>query len=666
MQAARRRSCSCREPSNHFPLIPGAMQRKIYLNMQTLAEAQRLFWSRFSGCLTEEEEIDSRRAAGRITARPVVARLSSPSFHSAAMDGLAVSAEQTFGASDDNPLTLDIAGGQAVPINTGHPLPGDKDAVIMIEHVLMSADGRQAIIRSPVYPWQHVRKVGEDIVATELLFPTSHRITPADVAALLTAGCPTVLVRRRPRITIIPTGSELVEPDPSGAPPPAGRTIESNSAVLACLAAEAGAVAEVTPIIADEYDEIKQHLLAAVRGPADLVVINAGSSAGSADYTAGIIAELGEVLVHGVTMMPGKPTILGMIDNKPVVGNPGYPVSAILSFEQFVLPLLARMQGAEPAEPARITARLARDLPSRAGIEEFRRMITGRIRDEFVTLPLKKGAGAITTLTRANSMLRISASSEGETRSSRVAVELLRPLAEINKTILCTGSHDLCLDLLHDFLKRRTPSYPLASTHVGSLGGIMAVRDNMTHIAGSHLLDPESGTYNTSYVRRYLPGRDIALITLVHRQQGFMVRRGNPKQIRAIGDLLRDDVTFINRQAGSGTRVLLDCELEKHGLDSDRINGYAAEEYTHMAVAVAVLSGKADAGLGILAAARALDLDFVPVTEERYDLLIPADFLDLPMIRALLEIINAAPFRQAVEKMGGYSCRETGQRITID
>ncbi|MFP7753123.1 molybdopterin biosynthesis protein [Thermodesulfobacteriota bacterium B35] len=640
------------------------MQRTIYLDMRSLEEAQRLFWSRFADHLTAEEEIDSRRAAGRITSRPVVARLSSPSFHSAAMDGLAVRAEDTFGASDDMPLTLDIASGQAVPINTGHPLPDDKNAVIMIEHVLMSADGRHATIRAPVYPWQHVRKVGEDIVATELLFPTSHRLSPADVAALLTAGCATVTVRRQPLVTIIPTGSELVDLTPEATVPP-GRTIESNSAVLAGLAVRAGALPRVMPIIADEYDDIRHHLLAAVRSDADMVVINAGSSAGSADYTARIIAELGEVLVHGVTMMPGKPTILGVVENKPVVGNPGYPVSAILSFEQFVMPLLARMQGTELAKPPRISARLARDLPSRAGIEEFRRMITGRIGNEFVTLPLKKGAGAITTLTRANTMLRIPGSSEGEIRSSRVEVELLRPLAEIEKTILCTGSHDLCLDLLHDFLKRHDPPYPLASTHVGSMGGIMAIRDNMTHIAGSHLLDPQSGSYNTTYIRQYLGDRDIALVTLVHRQQGFMVPRGNPKNIRSTEDLLRDDVTFINRQAGSGTRVLLDHELEKNDIDAERIKGYSAEEYTHMAVAVAVLSGKADAGLGILAAARALELDFVPLTEERYDLIIPAPFLDLPMIRALLGIVVSGPFRKAVEAMGGYSCRDTGQQQRI-
>lgn len=639
------------------------MKRKIYLNMQSRQEAQRLFWSRFRNRYTEPEQIGSREAAGRITAEPVRARLSSPSFHSAAMDGLAVMAADTFGAADDNPLTLDIAAGQAVMINTGHPLPENTDAVIMIENVLLSDDGTKGIIRAPVYPWQHVRKVGEDIVATELLFPTHHKLTPPDVAALLTAGCPSVLVRKQPRVTIIPTGSELVDLDQDGTPPPPGKTIESNSAVLAALAQNSGALPTVTPIIADDFDSIQNNLLKAVRSGTDMVIINAGSSAGSADYTVQVIEELGEVLVHGVTIMPGKPTILGIIEGIPVVGNPGYPVSAILSLEQFVLPLLARMQGMEPEYPKKIPAVLARDLPSRSGIEEFRRMITGRIHDHFVTVPLKKGAGAITTLTRANSMLRIAASSEGEPGNSRVEVELLRPEEDINKTILCTGSHDLCLDLLHDFLKKSDPAYPLASTHVGSLGGIMAVKNNMTHMAGSHLLDPETGNYNTSYLKRYLADRKITLITLVHREQGFILQKGNPRQIRTINDLVRDDVTFINRQTGSGTRVLLDYELDKKELDSDEIRGYDYEEYTHMAVAVAVLSGKADAGLGILAAARALDLDFIPVTEERYDLIIPTSFLELPMIRQVRAIIESRDFKERVERMGGYSTRETGQIV---
>jgi len=467
-------------------------------------------------------------------------------------------------------------------------------------------------------------------------------------------------VRKRPHVTLIPTGTELVDLQETPDPPP-GKTIESNSAVLAALARQAGAEVTVTSIIADDYENIKKHLLAAVESDTDVVVMNAGSSAGSADYTVQVIGELGEVLVHGVTIMPGKPTILGVINNKPVIGNPGYPVSAIISFEQFTLPLLQMLQGLPITPPPTAEALLARDIPSKGGIEEFRRMITGQINDHLVTVPLKKGAGAITTLTRANSILRIPASSEGVTRGSKVELELLRPRRQIENTILCTGSHDLCLDLLHDFLKQTSP-YPLASTHVGSLGGIMAVRDNMTHMAGSHLLDPATGEYNVSYLDQYLPQKNIALITLVHRQQGLMVKPGNPKNIRSITDLLRHDVNFINRQAGSGTRVLLDHELHRVDIDPDAINGYDEEEYTHMAVAVSVLSGKADAGLGILAASRALELDFIPITEERYDLIIPEAFLELPSITRALEIISTKAFQTKVEAKGGYSTRQTGNR----
>lgn len=641
------------------------MKRKIYLKMHTLAEARSLFLDRFAGFRTGEEEIGSREADGRVTSRPVVARFSAPSYHAAAMDGLAVMASDTFGASDDQPLTLRLDTRQAVAVNTGHPLPEGKDAVVMIEHVLLRGGDQEAVLRAPVHPWQNVRKVGEDIVATELLFPTHHLLRPADIGALLTAGCPRVWVRKRPRVVIFPTGSELVTADNLAQPPAPGAIIEANTGVLAALVARAGGAPTVAPIIADDYETIKEHLLAAASSDADMVVINAGSSSGSADYTVRLIEELGEVLVHGVTIMPGKPTILGVIAGKPVIGNPGYPVSALISCEQFIQPLLARMQGMEQEEPRKINAVLGKSLPSAGGIEEFRRMITGRIGDQFVCVPLKKGAGAITTVTRANTILRIPAASEGHAKGDRVELEQLRPLDQIARTILCTGSHDLCLDLIHDCLKQGDPAYPLASTHVGSLGGIMAIRDGMTHIAGSHLLDPATDTYNTPYLKQYLADRDVALITLVHREQGFMVPAGNPKGIRGVRDLARDDVTYINRQAGSGTRVLLDYELSRAGLNADSIRGYGNEEYTHMSVAVAVLSGKADAGLGVMAAARALQLDFIPVTEERYDLIIPREFLVLPGIQRLLEIINTVAFKERVEKMGGYSTRETGREVDL-
>ena len=642
------------------------MKRKIYLHMTSREEAQRLFWSRFADRRTETEDIPPRQAVGRVTAGPIVARFSSPSFHAAAMDGLAVRAEDTFGAADDAPRTLRLDTGEAVMINTGYPLPPDKNAVIMIENVLLGDDNREAVIRAPVYPWQHVRKVGEDIVATELLFPTGHQIRPADVAALITGGCATVPVRRRPRVVIVPTGSELVRLEDFTEAVPPGKTVESNSAALAGLAVQAGAEVEVTPIISDEYDSIRNQLATLVDSEADLIVINAGSSAGSADYTVQIIEELGEVLVHGVTIMPGKPTILGAIGGKPVLGIPGYPVSAIIAMEQFVLPLLARMQGVHLPDQEQVQAVLAKDLPSPSGIEEFRRVVVGRIGSGFVAVPLKKGAGAITTLTRANGILRIDASFEGEKHGRPVVIDLLAPQAQVERTILCTGSHDLCLDLLGDFLRINDPAYPLASTHVGSLGGIMALKQGMCHIAGSHLLDPEDGSYNTTYLRRYLPGRDIRLLTLVHRQQGFIVPKGNPKGITGIRDLFAAGIRFINRQAGSGTRVLLDFELSRHGLDGDDIDGYDQDEYTHMAVAVAVLSGKVDVGLGIKSAANALGLDFVPLVEERYDLLIPGELFETPMIQAVRTVIDMPRFKERVERMGGYSTRATGTLIPME
>ena len=636
------------------------MKRKIYLQMRSRAEARQLFLDRFADRRTEAETVAARSACGRVTAGPVSARFSSPSFHSAAMDGLAVRAEDTFGASDECPLTLRLDNGQAVLINTGHPLPPDRNAVIMIEQVLLDEANASAVIRAPVYPWQHVRKVGEDIVATELLFPTGHRLRPADIGALLTGGCATVSVRRRPRVTIIPTGNELVQLDELGDTVPPGRIIESNSAVLAALAEQAGAEVRVTLVVADEAEAIRERLREELARGADLVLVNAGSSAGSADYTVQLVEELGEVLVHGVTIMPGKPTILGVIDQTPVVGVPGYPVSAIIAMEQFVVPLLARMQGLDLPVVETVPALLARDLPSPAGIEEFRRMIVGRIGDHHVAVPLKKGAGAITTLTRANGMLRIDASFEGERHGREVQIDLLVPRSQVERTILCTGSHDLCLDVLNDFLCRRDPAWPLASTHVGSLGGIMALRDGMCHLAGSHLLDPADGSYNASYLRRYLPDRDIRMLTLVHREQGFIVPRGNPRGIKTIHDLFQDGLTFINRQAGSGTRVLLDYELSRNSLDADGIRGYDQDEYTHMAVAVAVLSGKADTGLGIRSAANALGLDFVPLVEERYDLLIPGEYWETEMIQAVREVIDTPLFRETVERMGGYSTRDTG------
>jgi putative molybdopterin biosynthesis protein len=639
------------------------MKRHIYLEMKALEEAQRSFVERFPiGGWREPEWIPTPEACGRVTAGPVFARLSSPSYHAAAMDGVAVRAEVTFGAHVDRPLSLKL-GVDAHPVNTGHPLPEAADAVIMIEDVV-EIDAETMEIEKPAFPWQHVRRMGEDIVATELVFPTNHRLTPYDLGALLGAGIDRVRVRPRPRVALIPTGSEVVRlADLKGEPPAPGQIIEYNCVVLAELIRSWGGEPIQGPMLPDDLARLREAVREALEQGMDLVIINAGSSAGSEDLTAQVIAELGEIFTHGVSMMPGKPTILGIVAERPVVGNPGYPVSAVVSCEQFVRPFIARLLGVEAPSRPTLTARTSRKIPSRIGMVEFVRVKLGEVGDNIVATPLPRGAGSITTLTRADGILKVPSEVEGLLEGSEVEVELLRSPLAVRKTLVAIGSHDLTIDLIADRLTALGLGYSLTSSNVGSLGGLLAVRKGHAHLAGTHLLDPDSGDYNLPYFGRYLPGLAIRLVHLVHREQGLVVAAGNPLDIRGLEALARPGIRFINRQAGSGTRVLLDYHLRRDGIDWQQIDGYEREEYTHMAVAAAVMSGTADAGLAILAAARALGLDFLPVATERYDLVIPERFWSQDGMQRLLEIIRSEEFRAAVHGLGGYDASASGTVI---
>lgn len=595
-----------------------------------------------------------------MTAKPIFANLSSPAFHIAAMDGFAVAAKSTFGAGPDCPLQLRI-GENAWAVNTGHPLPPDTDAVIMIENVHF-LDDRDFEIEQALVPWQHVRRVGEDFVASELILPGRHVITAYEQGALLAGGVVSVEVVEKPEVLLVPTGSELLPPEEIGAGgPPRGMTVEFNTVILAGLVEQAGGIARRHPIVRDDFEALKSAILQGVRSKAHLVVINAGSSAGSEDYTAAAIAELGRVLVHGVAMMPGKPTILGIVEGKPVMGNPGYPVSAVLSFEVFGLPVLATMQGIPHHRRPTMTATAARKIPSKLGREEFFRVKLGRVGKRVVAASLPRGAGSITTLTKADGIIRIPARSEGIDMGAQVEVELLRTAAEVDRTLVVIGSHDLTLDLLADALIPH--DIFLSSSHVGSLGGLLALKSRSAHFTTSHLLDEESGVYNWAYIRRYLPEIPVRVFHGVMREQGFIVPKGNPKNIKEFKDLVREDVTFINRQAGAGTRVLLDYHLNQAGIDSADIKGYYMEEYTHTSVAVAVLSGVADVGMGVLAAARALGLDFVPVATEQYDLVIPEEYMEDDKIVTLLEIIRSRGFKDRISALGGYGVERTGEEL---
>lgn len=643
------------------------MKRNTYLTLLAPEEARKRWFERLQAAsrALPEENVPLTAALHRVLSRPAEALRSSPAFHGAAMDGIAVNAEDTFSASARNPLRLEM-GRQAHWINTGHPLPPDCNAVIMVENINIegSGDNQWAVIEKAAFPWQHVRKMGEDMVATEIILPPGTRLGPYDLGALAAGGILKAPVFVRPRVFIIPSGSEIVPLEQAREEDlRAGRALpEFNSLIFAAMITEAGGESVTLPVVPDQPEAIAAAVTGAFDADADMVLVNAGSSAGSHDYTAHVLESMGEVITHGISVMPGKPTVLAVVRGKPVIGVPGYPVSAGVAMEEFVLPLLALWQKRPAPEREKATAIPCNALPSRPGMEERLRVKLGRVDGNIIAVPLPRGAGTITSLSRADGIVRVSRDSEGCDAGMAVTVDLLRPRNALDGALLAIGSHDNTLDLLDSLLRKTHPRFCLTSAHVGSLGGLMALARRQCHLAGCHLLDAETGQYNRRAIEQNLE-EPMVLLRLVDREQGIIVAPGNPLGINGISDLAREGVRFVNRQRGSGTRVLLDYKLACLGVPPARITGYRDEEYTHMNVAAAVLSGRADAGLAVRAAANALGLPFVPVGVEEYDLVIPRRFYESPAMRALLDVIRGPEFLRTVAKMGGYHTEKTGQVI---
>jgi putative molybdopterin biosynthesis protein len=636
-------------------------ERDIYLEDIPMDEARARLQAALEACgkwaPLPGERVGLDEALGRVTAEPVWARISSPHYHAAAMDGYAVQAADTLGATETRPVRLNVPA-QAFPVNTGAPLPELCNAVIMIE-VTQPVEGGAIEIRAPVVPWQHVRMMGEDMVATELVLPANHMLRPHDLGAIAGCGHTDVVVRRRARAAILPTGSELVPPNPSPQP---GQVIEYNSIVLGAQVRQGWGEFARWAALPDDADAIRSAILEATAGH-DLVLVLAGSSAGSRDFTARAVRETGTLLVHGVAVRPGHPVIMGMVNDVPVIGVPGFPVSAALTGELFVRPLLYRWAGQSPPRYERMQATLTRKVVSPTGDDDFVRVTVGQVGDRTLVTPLARGAGVITSLVRADGLLHVPRFSEGLNAGSTVEVLLYRTKEEIAQTVVAVGSHDPMLDLLGQFLAVRFPGYRLASANVGSLGGLVAQKRGEAHLSGTHLLDPETGEYNIAYIRRTLGGVPVHVVTFAHREQGLIVAPGNPLNVQSLDDLVR--IHYVNRQRGAGTRVLLDYELQQRGIDPEWVNGYEREEYTHLAVAAAVASGSADGGLGIRSAAMALGLGFIPVTKERYDLVIPSQYVELPMIQHVLALLRDEEFRATVAAQPGYDVSAMGQQVML-
>jgi putative molybdopterin biosynthesis protein len=625
---------------------------------------------------------------GRVLAEPVWAKVSSPHYHASAMDGFAVRAEDTAGAQPSSPLFLPCSlapsppGSSAQYVDTGDPLPDWANAIIPIENVeSLDENGKITIdihalkairIRAAVTPWSHVRALGEDIVATQLVLAAGQALRPVDLGAIAAAGHAEVKVARKPRVAILPTGTELV---PIGSKLEPGDILEYNSLVQAAQVNAWGGEAVRFPITPDSFEAIVQRVQEAARD-CDLILLNAGSSAGAEDFSAKVVEKLGTLLVHGVAVRPGHPVILGVIarsperseweslprnDTIPIIGVPGYPVSAALTAEIFVEPLLAKWLGRRPGELPTESATLTRKVASPGGDDDYLRVAVGKVGDKVLAAPLARGAGIITSLVRADGLIILPRGVQGAEAGEQVRVHLYRSKAEIERTIFCIGSHDMTLDLLAQFLGEHDRR--LASANVGSLGGLVALKRGESHLAGSHLLDPETGEYNLSYIRQYLIGVPVKVYGFVGREQGLIVRKGNPKGIKSLGDLTRPEVHYVNRQRGAGTRVLFDYHLNRSGIVASSIKGYSQEEYTHLGVAAAVASGRSDCGLGIPAAAQSLDLDFIPLFQETYQLVIPKNYAESELLAPLFVVLNNKDFHDAVAAMPGYNISEMGKLV---
>lgn len=620
------------------------MERNIYLKTVTLEEALRCFKENTASSLHKDiEEISIEESFGRTTAEPVYAGYSNPNFNAAAMDGIAVISTKTHQADERNPITL-IKQTEFVFVDTGDVIYEPYDSVIMIEDVKI-IDETHVEITTPSHPWEHVRMIGEDFVVGEMLVTRNHKITAVDLGALVSGGIEKLKVYKPIRVGLIPTGTEIVEKGTKLKP---GDILESNSYMFAGMVLENGGIPIRYPVVPDDKELLRNALCKAVREN-DLVVINAGSSAGSEDYTAALMKELGEVWIHGIDIKPGKPAILGAIDQKPVVGIPGYPVSAYMTFKHFVVPMLENCKSPKEC----VEAVLSQAVPSSLKYKEFVRVQLGYVDGKVIATPLKRGAASTMSLVKANGILTIEKESEGFTAGSSVTVEKTRNHLELKNALVSIGSHDLIMDWVADLLLEGRKDTYLLSAHVGSMGGIMAIKRREAHLAPIHLLDIDSGIYNVKEITRYLHNEEMILIKGIKRWQGIYMRQDD-RMIDDLTELVKSNLLFVNRQKGSGTRVLTDYLLNKHKVDTGLVRGYQTEVLTHTAVAQAVLSHNADIGIGIESVAMQMGLLYKPLAKEDYDFLIPKRYMDLQVFKDFMDILQSEAFKQRLEKAGGY------------
>jgi len=635
------------------------LAQEVFLSNMDLNEAVKLYFNKLLEVKGKVENVLTFEAAGRVSYSPIYAKISSPFYNSSAMDGIATISTKTYGASDRSHIELQ-EGIDYIVVDTGDPIPKEFDCVIMVEDLINVAKEKVAIYKSAV-PFQNIRSIGEDIVETQLIIPSKHLIRPVDIGAIIAGGVNEVQVYKKPVVGIIPTGTEMVEP---GGELKVGDIIEFNSRVFSAQVQQWGGVPLRFDIVKDDYKLIVEAVKNAV-DKCDIILINAGSSAGREDFTCKVIEELGEVCVHGVAIKPGKPVILGSINGKPVVGIPGFPVSAYFVMENICRKVVHTYLGINNEEEKTVEATLTRRTMSTLKYLEFVRVKLGFVSGKYIATPISRGAGTTMSLVRADGVLEIPQNIEGYEVGTKVKVKLLKSKSEIKNTLVCIGSHDPIVDIVSDLFHIKNEKYFLSSAHVGSMGGIMALIGSETHIAPIHLLDMEDGSYNITYLKKYLPDKPMALIKGVKRIQGIIVPKGNPLNIKSLQDIVAKGGRFVNRQRGSGTRLFLDYNLKKLNINPKDISGYEREEFTHIAVAAVIAAGDAECGLGVYSAAKLMGLEFIELGNEEYDFAVPVEFLDMDMIKEFIKVIKTDEFKGELDKLCGYDYSNIGEIIKL-
>lgn len=632
-----------------------------YLTNVPLDEARGEYLARLqeNGFAGQTEMVSVQNAFGRITARAVYAAICAPHYAASAMDGIAVHAKDTFGATETTPVRLTPQ--QYMVVDTGDPVPEDCDAVIMVEDIVRGED-ESVTIYAAAAPWQHIRQIGEDICAGEMILASYMEVTPAAIGAMIAGGVLEIEVIKKPVIGIIPTGDEIVAPC---ADPKPGDILEFNSSIFSAMVQEWGAEAKTYPIVPDRFDAIRE-MVAGAADECDIVLLNAGSSAGREDYSVSVIRELGDVVYHGIAIKPGKPAILGLRGAVPILGVPGYPVSGIIVIEELLKPLVAEWFHSNMAPVQLATATLTRPIVSGLKYQEFVRVRMGEVGGKLTASPLSRGAGVVSSFMKADGILEVPQGTEGYEAGEEVQVRLLSTPEKLQNTLVVIGSHDPLLDEVADMMHRADPTVFMSSSHVGSMGGIMAIRRGEAHAGGCHLLDTETGVYNLSFLKKYFPNGGIRLVRCVGRQQGLMLAKGNPLDIKEFADIAKNGVRYVNRQKGSGTRVLMDYLCEQYAVNVSDIYGYEREELTHTSVAAQIANGSADAGMGIYSAAQLYDLDFLPICIEEYDLIIPDHAWETPVVQQLIATLKSPAFREKMLAMGGYTVDHPGEIIPLD